>query len=390
MCAPRTRNEPWKAQQRKAPQGVSPATPCPRGRSSLTPVRSAPEGMLPKEGTRDAPRDTQQMIPERTAWQRTRCNAIPWKTPGRVTPRGDTRGGQVRSGAPRLELRAGELPRCGPKAAPEGGFPKESSASSQQTLSRQRGSGPDPSKQNQRGHGVTTATTSSVYRIGVASTVEAPLPAVPLGGPGVAPRADRRDGWSREYGNRRLGVSKHPFGRRRYPASEHGANTAVIRRDRASRPLCHGELRNLTVWTAWLVPARDPKIVRWNRCSPQPRSLDGVSQSRHHSAGVSANGRVHSQILPPGNICLEGPGWRVASGGAERCAWSSSSCCRVATSAHSPRHVGQWALGMTSRRSTRVRALSTRTSSRNREPLDESSDSLPPDCDPCARDGRAR
>ena len=44
-----------------------------------------------------------------------------------------------------MELRAGELPGCGPMAAPEGGFPEESPASSRQTSSRQRGSVPDSS-----------------------------------------------------------------------------------------------------------------------------------------------------------------------------------------------------------------------------------------------------
>lgn len=37
--------------------------------------------------------------------------------------------------------------------------------------------------------------------------------------------------------DRRLDVSSHPFGRRRNPARERGANTTVICQDRASQPV---------------------------------------------------------------------------------------------------------------------------------------------------------
>lgn len=88
--------------------------------------------------------------------------------------------------------------------------------------------------------------------------------------------------------DRRLDVSSHPFGRRRNPARERGANTTVICQDRASHPV-------------------------WRLAIPET--------------------------------------------------WLASP---------------HWAKGVTSRRSTRIRTLSTRTSSRDPEPLDESSNPLPP------------
>jgi hypothetical protein len=232
--------------------------------------------------------------------------------------------------------------------------------------------------QDQRGHGVTTATASSANRIQVTSTAEASLPAVPLAGPGVAPRVDRRDGWSRGNGSasRRIVTPV-------WAAAEPSAGTWCEHHGHLSGPClpARGDWR-------FQKPGRNLTggPHGWCRCATR-RSCTRTDARRSHAAWwslkgqASLGGRLHertspfmnppSEQHPPRRLRLT---YRVrrylAVRGAELLVLP---CCHASTLA-SP----HWAKGVTSRRSTRIRTLSTRTSSRDPEPLDESSNPLPP------------
>jgi hypothetical protein len=163
-----------------------------------------------------------------------------------------------------MELRAGELPGCGPKAAPEGGFPEESSASSQQTSSRQRGSVPDSSNGPVRPpcHHCDRDVARIESRLRAWQKRCARLSdwlaqRLPRGlASGTAGRVER---------DRRLDVDHLRFGRRgtRREATVRTPRSCV--RSRASRPLCRAE-QEPDRWTTWRVPVRDPKVLRQNRC----------------------------------------------------------------------------------------------------------------------------
>lgn len=238
-----------------------------------------------------------------------------------------------------MKLRAGELQGRGPKAAPEGGFPEESSASSQQTSSRQRGSKPDPSNragaatvsplrpQAARIESRLRARQKRCYRLphwlaqgfprgltgGTAGRVERgrrlDVDHLRLGGgsPDTRPRCEHRGLASKTVHPGPCVVSKGnlTFG-------PHGGCCCMTRRSCART----GARRN------YAALVESPRTGIAQRVSLRTDESVNRSTPRATSASV-APADVSRQAAP----CGRGP---------------SSACCRVATPAHSTRHVGRW------------------------------------------------
>lgn len=351
----------------------------PQGRTSLAPFRSTPEEVRRREGTRNSTRAIRRRIPERISQRQARRGIVLGTAPGGETPKDDSvrRTTPVRND-PRMGSRwkpgARNSERCGPKAGPEGGVPEVGSASSQQTSSRQRGSGPESVEP-----GTATVSPPRPYRgarrIQAVSVADGLLPLAP------------KDDWSRG----RVEISTPPHGRLWPLLHGHSASAVATRREPVPPgALCFAEQEPCCAPLGWFDFRQGTRRSRAGAAPDARRSCAGhvesprTKASRWGSPRMNKSTRGSFRRVTLTSKAPTGASRRAIPHGA-RCRARVLPCRHVSTC--SPRHVGRVEDG--------IETIDPGPSSfapdvrEHLGPLDESSGPRPPSS-ARARVGRAR